>query len=63
MIARIIFLIKEEQNRIAHDSMKFSSDGKQIDFEYGKKVGFYAGLETALLKIEKVLSDQDKREL
>jgi hypothetical protein len=63
MIGRIIQLLKEEQARAANDSLsRPPGEGKDIVFEYGKSVGYYAGLNAALKKVELVLKDQDEHD-
>jgi hypothetical protein len=60
---QLITLLKAEKDRVAHEAMRLTpSEGKDIGYEYGKRVGLYAGLELALLKIEQVLSDQAKHD-
>ena len=63
MIKHVIAKLKEEQDRVAHEAMRLTpSDGKNVEYEYGKRVGLYTGLELALIKIEQILKDQDKQD-
>ena len=63
MISHIIGKIKQVQQEIAVNAVAYPpSEGKNIEFLYGQRVGYYAGLERALVEIEKLLSDQDEKD-
>ena len=63
MISQIIGKIKQVQQEIAVNAVAYPpSEGKNIEFLYGQRVGYYAGLERALVEIEKLLSDQDEKD-
>jgi hypothetical protein len=63
MFAKLIGLLKEEQNSVAHRALKVPpGPDKSVEFEYGKSIGYYQGLEAALSKVEQVLKDQDARD-
>jgi hypothetical protein len=60
---QLITLLRAEKERVAHEAMRLTpSEGKDIGYEYGKRVGLYAGLELALSKIDQVLNDQAKHD-
>ena len=63
MISQIIGKIKQVQQETAVNAVAYPpSEGKNIEFLYGQRVGYYAGLERALVEIEKLLSDQDEKD-
>jgi hypothetical protein len=61
LLSKIIGEIKAEQAKKALEAVKFvPSDGKDLSFHYGLRIGFNAGLEEALAIIERALKQQDK---
>jgi len=63
VISRLIGKIKQVQLEAAQNAVAFPpSEGKNIEYLYGQRVGYYAGLERALIEIEKLLSDQDEKD-
>lgn len=63
MISRIIGKLKQAQQEAAVHAVAYPpSEDKNIDFLYGQRVGYYAGLERALVEIEKLLSEQDEKD-
>lgn len=63
MINRIITKLKEQQDSAAHQALaQPPSDGKDVVYLYGQRIGYYAGLETAIRIINEVLRDQDRHD-
>lgn len=63
MISRIIARLKEQQNTTAHEALKqHPTEGKDVAYLYGQRIGYYAGLEAAIRVINEVLRDQDKHD-
>lgn len=63
MISQIIGKIKQAQQEAAVNAVAYPpSEGKNIEFSYGQRVGYYAGLDRALQEIEKLLSEQDEKD-
>jgi len=60
MLENIISALLEEKNRVAHETMQQPGDGSM--FEYGRRVGHYAGLDHALAIIEETLSKEEGTE-
>lgn len=60
MIQIIISALLEEKSRVAHEAMSQPGDGSS--FEYGRRIGFYAGLERALALIEETLAKEEGEE-
>lgn len=60
MIEIIINALLEEKNRVAHETMSQPGDGSS--FEYGRRTGFYAGLERAMTLIEETLAKEEGEE-
>lgn len=60
MIEKIISKLNEEKSLVAHQTMMKPGDG--TSFEYGRRVGIYAGIDRALSLIEEILADQEGRE-
>lgn len=58
MIEIIIKRLLEEQSRVAHETMEHPGDGSS--FEYGRRVGMYAGLSRALATIEETLAQGEE---
>lgn len=63
MIDKIIGKIKNAQQQAALEAVsRPPSEGKDVAYLYGQRVGYYAGLEHALRLIEQTLSDQDRHD-
>jgi len=62
MIERIIDELERAKARVAHDAMKRQLEGKDASFEYGKAVGTYAGLQAALIYIDRLLREEEDGE-
>lgn len=62
MISRIIGKIKQAQQEAAVNAVAFPPNGANIEYLYGQRVGYYAGLDRALQEIEKLLSEQDEKD-
>jgi len=60
MLEKIISALLEEKDRVAHETMQQPGDGSL--FEYGRRVGHYAGLDRALAIIEESLSNEEGEE-
>ena len=60
MLQIIISALLEEKSRVAHEAMSQPGDGSS--FEYGRRIGFYAGLERAMALIEKTLAKEEGEE-
>lgn len=61
MLAKIIGEIKAEQAKRALEAVKtVPGEGKDLTFQYGLRVGFHAGLEEALVIIDRALKQQDR---
>lgn len=61
MLSKIIADIKAEQTRHAVESVsKPMGTEKDAAYEYGLRVGFYGGLQQALVLIERALREQDR---
>lgn len=60
MIEVVIKRLLEEQSRVAHETMEQPGDGSS--FEYGRRVGIYAGLVRALAVIEETLAEGEDDE-
>lgn len=56
----LVSRLEEERARASHAAL--STPGREI-FDYGRAVGFYAGLTTAIEIIQGILEDEAKREL
>lgn len=55
---KLIQLIKDEQQRSAIEAMsRPPSDGKDVSFEFGRRLGYHAGLDKALDIILRSLKD------
>jgi hypothetical protein len=66
MLAKIITTIRAEQQALAVEAIKVQpAEGKDINFEYGKRQGVYAGLDRAVQLIERIYRDieNDQRDL
>ena len=63
MISRIIGKIKQAQQEAAVHAVAYPpSNDKNVEYVYGQRVGYYAGLDRALQEIEKLLSEQDEKD-
>lgn len=63
MINRIIARLKEQQNTAAHLALtQAPTEGKDISYLYGQRIGHYAGIEAAIRIINEVLKDQDRHD-
>jgi hypothetical protein len=63
VISQIIGKIKQAQQEAAVHAVAFApSNDANIEYLYGQRVGYYAGLDRALQEIEKLLSDQDEKD-
>ena len=60
MLEIILNALLEEKNLVAHESMKSPGDGSQ--FEHGRRVGHYAGLDRAIAIIEEALANEEGTE-
>ena len=58
MLELIIKKLLEEQGRVAYETMEKPGDGSS--FEYGRRVGYYAGLGRALAVIEETLAQGEE---
>jgi hypothetical protein len=58
--AYILHLLKEEQSRFAAQALR--QPAQRDAFEYGHRVGFYAGLEQAVTVVLKALETENAKE-
>lgn len=60
MIEIIINALLEEKNLVAHETMQSPGDGSP--YEYGRRIGHYAGLDRALAIINEALAAEEGTE-
>lgn len=58
--ARLLHLLKEEQSRFAVQALR--QPAQRDAFEYGHRVGFYAGLEQAVTVLLKAIEADNTKE-
>ena len=63
MIERLIGKIKEQQTIVAKAALEQPpSPDTNVQYAYGQRIGYYAGLQKALDLIDSMLKDQDDRD-
>ena len=63
MIDRLIGKIKEQQTIVAKAALEQPpSPEMNVQYLYGQRIGYYAGLQKALDLIDSMLRDQDDRD-
>lgn len=63
MIERLIGKLKEQQAIVAKAALEQPpSPDANVQYMYGQRIGYYAGLQKALDLIDAMLKDQDKRD-
>ncbi len=64
MINHLIGKIKEQQALVAKHALEQppSSESQNIQYLYGQRIGYYAGLQKALDLIDTLLKDQDEHD-
>ena len=63
MIDRLIGRLKEQQTIVAKAALEQPpSPDANVQYMYGQRIGYYAGLQKALDLIDAMLKDQDKRD-
>jgi hypothetical protein len=59
-IEALLQRLETEQARLAHEALK--QPAASTEFEYGRVVGMYAGLERAKYTIVRLFEDKEKRD-
>ncbi len=63
MINKILTKLKEAQQQAALDAvLRPPAAGQNIEYLYGQRVGYYAGLDRALQEIDNILRDRDEKD-
>lgn len=63
MIEKIIGRIKAAQQKAALNAVSHPpAPDQNIEYLYGQRVGYYAGLDQALKEIDEILRDRDERD-
>lgn len=63
MIDKLIGKLKEQQTIVAKQAVEQPpSPDVNVQYMYGQRIGYYAGLQKALDLIDATLRDQDKRD-
>lgn len=63
MINRLIGKLKEQQIEVAKTALeKPPSPDANVEYMYGQRIGYYAGLQKALDLIDGLLRDQDEKD-
>lgn len=63
MIEKVISKIKAAQQQAALNAVSHPpAPDQNIEYLYGQRVGYYAGLDRALQEIEEILRDRDEKD-
>ncbi len=63
MIDKLIGKLKEQQAIVAKQAVEQPpSPDMNVQYMYGQRIGYYAGLQKALDVIDSMLKDQDRRD-